>query len=286
MNETNDFKDKFQKAKNERQRHVDKVLNSTSMRKIVVGGPGTGKTHLFKKILERKNNSLTLTFVNSLVEDLSLELCGLSDVRTLHSFAYSVLNKHSGGVKIFPKLSEIIKEDAQLLLNNEVDFDKLFYNRQDNNEYIDFYKKRRKYYKHYGYTDIIFGAVLYLEKFKDKIPHYDQIVVDEFQDFNTLEVSLIDLLSENNSVLLAGDDDQALYDFKSASTKHIRERHSNEKPEYASFKLPYCSRCTRVIVETANDIIQNAEKNGYLKGRINKEYLYFEDKQKNEVSYN
>jgi len=67
-------------------------LNSQSIKKVVVAGPDTGKTYLFKKILEGQKNTITLTFINSLVEDLSLELYGMSEVRTLHSFARSILS--------------------------------------------------------------------------------------------------------------------------------------------------------------------------------------------------
>lgn len=285
MKKTNGPGDKYDKAKRERERYFDEVLNSPSKKKIVVGGPGTGKTYLFKRILEGKKKSLTLTFVNSLLEDLSLELCGLSEVKTLHSFARSVLHRPSRIVKVFPKLWEVIKEDAKILLNKEVDFDKLFHNKEDvKNDHIKFYIKRKQYYDHYGYDDIIFGAVLYLEINKNKIPSYDQVVVDEFQDFNMLEVSLINLLSEKSPILLTGDDDQAIYDFKSASTEHIRERYSDKNPEYTSFELPHCSRCTSVIVETANDIINAADKKGFLKNRINKRFHYFEDEDKDKES--
>ena len=47
--------DKYTKARNERQKHVDAIVNSPSRKKIVVGGPGTGKTYLFKRILEGKS---------------------------------------------------------------------------------------------------------------------------------------------------------------------------------------------------------------------------------------
>jgi superfamily I DNA/RNA helicase len=269
--------DKYVEAAAERQKHVDAILNSPSPRKIVVAGPGTGKTHLFKKVLEGKGHTLTLTFVNSLVEDLSLELCGISEVRTLHSFARGIL----GRAKVFPKLSRVIAEDALILLKQKVDFEKIFHDREDKNEHIAFYKRRKDYYdKHYGYSDLIFAAVKYLELNPAKIPVYDQIVVDEFQDFNKLEVSLIDLLAGKSPILLAGDDDQALYEFKSASAHHIRERHGDAFPDYASFTLPYCSRSTRVIVNAANDVIANAGGSGHLKGRVAKEYLYFEDQRK------
>ena len=158
---------------------------------------------------------------------------------------------------------------------------KLFHNREDGSQHIAFYKERKNYYdKHYGYSDIIFAAVKYLEVNPEKVPVYDQIVVDEFQDFNKLEVSLIDLLAEKNPILIAGDDDQALYEFKSASAEHIRQRHSDDQPDYESFNLPYCSRSTRVIVDAANDIIANAGGNGHLKGRVSKPYIYFEDQRK------
>jgi len=39
-----------------------------------------------------------------------------------------------------------------------------------------------------------------------------------------------------------------------------------------------------VLVETANDIIGNALKNGYLQGRITKPYRYFENREKDAVS--
>ena len=274
--------DAYAKARTERQEHVDIVLRSTSRKKIVVAGPGTGKTHLFKRLLEGKENTLTLTFVNSLVEDLSLELCGLSSVRTLHSFARRQLMAGGESVKVFPKLSEVIRQDSRMLLKEDISFDDLFYKRLDDSEYIDFYLNRREYYSHYGYTDVIWFLVQRFEKEPHKVPLYEQVVVDEFQDFNQLEVSLIELLASKSPVLLAGDDDQALYDFKSASTDHIRERHTDAKRGYAPFTLPFCSRCTRVVIDAANDIIREARKRGFLKGRIEKQFLYFKDRDKDQ----
>ncbi len=276
---------KYANTKCDREKHVEAILYSQSTKKVVVAGPGTGKTYLFKKILEGKQNSLTLTFINSLVEDLSLELYGLSDVRTLHSFTRSILSIITKkNIKISPKLSKVIQHDAEILIGKKVDFDKLFHNRDDKNEFIKFYKKRKGYYDYYGYADIIFAAVKYFEKYKDKIPVYDQILVDEFQDFNKLEVSLINLLAEKSPILLAGDDDQALYEFKSASTRHIRERHGKEMPDYESFNLPFCARCTRVVVNATNDIIGAAKKSGFLIGRINKPFTYFDEEEKDKES--
>ena len=285
MNSTTD-KDKHTVARLDRQRHVDAVVRSLADKKLVVAGPGTGKTYLFRTLLQGKNNLLTLTFVNALVEDLSLELFGLSDVRTLHGFARRQLKRVTQqDVPVFPKLSEVIKQDAGILLSASVDFDYLFHNRIDTNGWLDFYERRRTYYGHYGFSDLVYAAVLYFERHEQRIPTYTQVVVDEFQDFNTLEVALIDLLARKSPVLLVGDDDQALYEtLKNASPEHIRLRYADKMSGYACFALPYCSRSTRVIVEAVNDIIMRAQEKGLLLGRIEKPFRYFQDPKKDAVS--
>lgn len=281
-----DEEDKYAKAQRERKKYTDAVVNSSSRAKVVVAGPGTGKTFLFKEILKGKNRTLTLTFINSLVEDLTLELFGLSEVKTLHGYARSELAKAlKKEVKLFPKLPQLIAQDAKILLEKSVDFDQILHNKETENENLAFYSSRKTYYdNYYGYSDVIFDVVKYFETHKDKVPEYEQIVVDEFQDFNKLEVSLIELLAEKSPTLLAGDDDQALYIFKQASPEHIRSKHGEESADYESFNLPYCSRCVRVTVEATNDIIKAATSTKLLDGRINKPYIYFDDKDKDKVS--
>jgi len=271
--------DKYFRAKAERKKFIDAILDSKSPKKIVVAGPGTGKTFLFKEILKGKKNSLTLTFVNSLVEDLSLELCGISEVKALHGFGRSVMAKAIGSARIFPKLPAIVREDALHLLGRDIDFDSIFQKMMNQPDDIDFYKSRKTLYDHYGFNDIIYAAVKYLDQYPNRIPQFQQVVIDEFQDFNLLEVELIELLASKSPILIAGDDDQSLYYFKYASPSHIRERHGNADP-YEPFNLPYCSRCTRVIVDAINDVIKGAISRGFLKGRIDKPYLYFEDERK------
>lgn len=270
----------------ERQDHVDAVLASSAPRKIVVAGPGTGKTYLFQKILTGQQRTLTLTFVNALVDDLALKFSGLSEVKTLHAFARQQLQKARGGedVKVFPHLPTVMSEDAGVLLSRHVDFEAMFHDKVALNESLEFYRDRRKYYGgHYGFSDMVYAAVMVFERNRDSIPEYSQVLVDEFQDFNALEVSLIDLLGSRSPLLLAGDDDQALYAaFKGGSTQYIRER--DLSPDYERFRLPYCSRCTRVIVDAANDLISRARQVGALKDRIDKPLRYFESREKDEDS--
>ena len=107
------------------------------------------------------------------------------------------------------------------------------------------------------------------------VPTYELVLIDEFQDFNRLEASVIDILSEKNSIVVAGDDDQALYSqLRSASWDHIRERY--ESGHYEVFELPFCMRCPEVIVGAVNEIIKKAQDDKKLDGRIPKPYRYYE----------
>jgi hypothetical protein len=278
--------DKYEAAEAERTKYVNDILSSDADKKVVVAGPGTGKTFLFKKVLNGKAKTLTLSFVNSLVDDLSLELYGISEVRTLHSFGRSELSKLlKKKVNIYSKLSAIIRKDFQILAGADIEFDLLFHERKDDDENLKFYETRRHYYDYYGFTDVIHAAVKAFESDKNNVPAYEQVLIDEFQDFNKLEVSLIDLLAEKSPTLLAGDDDQALYEFlKNASAHHIRVRHRDEMPEYVTFNLPFCSRCPEVVVEATNDLIKTAKENGLLKERISKPYTYLPNKDKDTIS--
>ncbi len=285
MSNNKTTKYEYDKAYLDREACVERIIKSGSRKKIIIAGPGTGKTFLFRKALENKRSSLVLTFINALVEDLSLELCGLSDVRTLHGFAFNILKEKDPEISIFPKLTEVIQKDARILLGEDIDFKRIFNNIDEANKYIDFYRKRKKYYgKYYGYSDIVFALFKYFKLCPKKIPKYDQILVDEFQDFSPLEVALIEQLSDKSPILIVGDDDQAIYEFKDADPKHIRLKHNNRDQNYESFNLPYCSRCTRVIVDTANDIINGACENGLLRERVSKPYIYFPDELKDKES--
>jgi len=281
-----ELKAKYNTAAKKRADSVNAILESTADKKVVVAGPGTGKTFLFKKILKGKNRTLTLSFVNSLVDDLSLELYGISEVRTLHSFGRSELSKIlTKKINIYSKLSTIIRQDFKILNGADIDFDVLFHERNDDDPNLSFYETRRQYYNYYGFTDVIYAAVKAFEADTSKVPSYEQVLIDEFQDFNELEVSMIELLANKSPILLAGDDDQALYEYlKNASPYHIRLRYGNKMPEYEAFTLPFCSRCPEVIIEATNDIINTASQNELLKNRINKPFEYFPDKDKDKIS--
>jgi hypothetical protein len=73
-----------------------------------------------------------------------------------------------------------------------------------------------------------------------------------------------------NQVLIAGDDDQALYKLKYASPDYLRTIATDGS--YERFELPFCSRCTEVIVLAVGDVLLEARKRGLLVNRLNKPF--------------
>lgn len=265
------------------------VLKSKSKKKLVIAGPGAGKTTLFRKLLEQQNGGrekhLVITFVNNLKEDLERSLGDLSDVYTLHGYCQSMLHKHealrlglSANFVCYPKLISIIKKDWEWLENLDApSFIKKMRDLDIPKDHYDFYLSRSNYYDAVDFDDSVYRIYERLRADPSVVPVYDLVLIDEFQDFNKMEASVIAELARKNPITIAGDDDQALYSkFRSASWEYIRGHHDDG--EYEVFYLPFCMRCPRVIVEAVNAIIQTARSIRALDGRIDKPYRYYEPK--------
>lgn len=270
----------LKKQEQERDKFTNAILNSLSTKKIIVSGPGTGKTYTFYQLLKKKNGvCLALTFINNLVEKLKKDLEDIAKVCTFHSFCKELLHKidHKGiddNFILFPKLELIIKSDTKIIFNKEINFSRSFKQLDYESNNISFFLERSNYYNAVSFDDAVFRVLEYLKKNPDKIPTYKQIVVDEYQDFNKLEVEFLELLEQKSPILIVGDDDQALYtQLKYASPKYIREKFKD--PKYEKFQLPFCSRCPKVIVDALNDIVLQAKNHNKLKDRINKKFICY-----------
>lgn len=257
---------------------LEKILFSDHKNKLVLGGPGTGKTFLFKAIIENLpmgSDILVITFINNLADELEEQLGEISNrdikVRTLHGFSKNFLLSKINPYKYFPEITKIIEDDASLLGINYKDkkANQEFTNLKEGEE-VKFYLSRSEYYNSVGHDDTVYRVFSYLRENNESIPQYAQVIVDEYQDFNLLESGLIDLFTQKNMTVIAGDDDQALYRFKSASPEFIRKLYSEK--EFINFFLPFCRRCSSVLVNSTNAFIFNAKKRGLLKNRIEKEF--------------
>jgi superfamily I DNA/RNA helicase len=264
---------------------IEAVLSSPSDKKLVIAGPGTGKTTLFKRLLElahgEPDQRIVLTFINNLKDDLEDDLGGLAQVFTLHSYCLGLLHRDSAlrgslspGFRCVPGLASLIAEDWELITKCDApqfvgEMRALSVKNQ-----TPFYLARGEYYDAVDFDDTVYRAYEGLSSGRATPDSYDLVLIDEYQDFNALEAGVIDALARRSPILIAGDDDQALYSqLRDASWDHIRLL--SKAGEYEVFKLPFCMRCPKVVVDAVNDVLTKAQELDRLEGRIEKPYKHF-----------
>ncbi len=101
------------------------------------------------------------------------------------------------------------------------------------------------------------------------LKHYQQrfkhILVDEFQDTNTIQYAWLQVLAGNQSKLMVvGDDDQSIYGWRGAKIENIQQ-FSKDHPDTQVVRLEQNYRSTGTILKAANALIANNE------GRLGKE---------------
>ncbi|WP_028468157.1 DNA helicase II [Neptunomonas japonica] len=122
---------------------------------------------------------------------------------------------------------------------------------------------------------IDFGELLLrcLELLRDRNPsllqHYQQrfryLLVDEFQDTNSIQYAWLRLLCGNDRKLMAvGDDDQSIYGWRGARIENIQNL-PEHFPGADTIRLEQNYRSTQTILKAANTVIENN------RGRLGKE---------------
>lgn len=264
---------------------TDAIVESKADKKLIVAGPGTGKTFTFRRALEAcKGRGLALTFIRNLVADLQAALGDIADVFTFHGFCKYELHRHpvdalERGWHYYPPLLSLLAHDLGLVGRqwNERDLSLALHSLDHSGDEITEVMRLGEYYNAVSHTDVVYRVLQHFSQRPDELPTFPLIVVDEYQDFSALETEFIHLLATRSRVLIAGDDDQALYGFKGADPVFIRELAT--AGEFKRFALPYCSRCTDVIVSSVRDVLERAAANGNLAGRLAKDFeCYIPDK--------
>lgn len=147
-------------------------------------------------------------------------------------------------------IGEVLKKEYPHFLGYSSDIENL------RKKYTE-YKINKNYL---DYDDLLVYLRLLLEN-EDTRNHlsqkYQYIMVDEYQDTNTLQGDITYLLAEKHrNVMVVGDDAQSIYGFRGASHKNIME-FPKKFLECKIIKLEENYRSTQSILDIANSALEN-----------------------------
>ena len=130
-------------------------------------------------------------------------------------------------------------------------------------EVYQMYQKRLKEADAMDFDDLIVNTVKLFQECEDVLECYQDrfkyILVDEYQDTNSVQYVLIKLLAgKYRNLCVVGDDDQSIYKFRGATIENIL---SFEKtyPDAKVIRLEQNYRSTKNILNAANAVIENNE---------------------------
>jgi DNA helicase-2/ATP-dependent DNA helicase PcrA len=90
---------------------------------------------------------------------------------------------------------------------------------------------------------------------------FDQILVDEYQDTNTLQAEILHALRPSGAGLtVVGDDAQAIYSFRAASVENILGFAARYTPAASVVTLEQNYRSTQRVLDAANAVIEEAQR--------------------------
>ena len=140
---------------------------------------------------------------------------------------------NAGGDFAKMKIAKVYREyEAQMRANNALDFD-----------------------------DLLVKTVQLLQTQPDVLESYQErfryLMVDEYQDTNTVQFQLVSLLAgKYKNLCVVGDDDQSIYKFRGANIRNILD-FEHEFPDAKVIKLEQNYRSTGNILNAANSVIAN-----------------------------
>ncbi len=125
----------------------------------------------------------------------------------------------------------------------------------------DAYMQKKKEANAMDFDDLLVNLQLLLLKSETVRKKYAEqfryVMVDEYQDTNTIQASIIDQFSSHHhNLLVVGDDAQSIYSFRAANIKNILD-FEKKYPVAHVFRLETNYRSTPEIVTVANEVIDN-----------------------------
>jgi len=194
----------------------------------------------------------------------NLSLKQPSELKTLFRSIYEKRNFERMNLPLAPFSATYLYEMYSLYQNASLEsFDVWFLEKYPEHEiimdaYMDIAQEFEREKIDYGFAsfnDLLLRIKSYLET--NTIP-FQEVLVDEYQDTNTLQGALIDTLKPR-SLFCVGDYDQSIYAFNGANIENIAT-YSKRYPDAKVFTLKTNYRSTAPILSLANRVIERNER--------------------------
>lgn len=213
-------------------------------------------------------HSLGLRILKEEIEKLGYQKkFSIYDSSDQQAIVREALKSYNNDSKSFKK--EVVLSKIGVLKNAGItpeDFaDSQYFNDEDPydhaiNYVYDYYQEKLKFFNAIDFDDILLLTVKLFDENPDLAEKYSTkfkyIMIDEYQDTNTLQFNLILHLTKcHNNLCVVGDDDQAIYSFRGADITNILNFEKNF-PGAKVVKLEQNYRSISPILELANEVIK------------------------------
>ena len=254
---------------------------------LVVAGAGSGKTktlaHKVEYLIRERgldpDSILCITFTNKASKEIAQRIervCGvkLKWVGTFHSVAYRVLKSFLGA-----DFSVADEADTKALLRNilrnydiptsEVDKVKVLISKVKEDlreisspqlkEVFEAYQNALRGNRLYDFGDLLYELYKNLredEVFRKKLRgKFKFILVDEYQDTNTVQYEILKLLADEN-ICVIGDPNQCIYEWRFARPDNVIRFIEDFNPDIIKLDVNYRSKA--YILSIANAILKKS----------------------------
>jgi DNA helicase-2/ATP-dependent DNA helicase PcrA len=258
----------------------------------ILAGPGTGKSatviRLMLRIGEAGKKGRLLTFTRAATNELKEKVAEhpevLDEPSTVHSFAIATLLANSGTCGL-PEPIRIAddwewKELVRVHLGNLIDCDVRLVERASaemasnwesleefedpnlpadiRNRFAGAWEQHRRIFGYSLLSELPFRLLRALEDHDDiDLGQWEFLVVDEYQDLNQCDLSVLKQITyRGRSLIGAGDDDQSIYSFRRAHPIGIRRFVEDDYPGADDYKLSISQRCATSILNWARHVIE------------------------------
>ncbi len=242
------------KASKEMQERIEKLIGSEARNLFM------GTFHsVFARILRTKASMLGYTNNFSIYDSddtksvikATVKELGLNEDLYKANYVYSRISNLKNNLinyRVYATSEDLIAEDVEANRPRMGDVFKNYTEKCFKNNAMDFDDLQLKFYE----LIVRFPEVLY--EFQHK---FQFIMVDEFQDTNFAQYSIIKKLGDvYQNICVVGDDSQSIYAFRGASIDNILS-FQKDYSDTKIFKLEQNYRSTQNIVDAANKIIKH-----------------------------